>query len=278
MTRIDDFVRLNVGQFDKPGYFTGAFPLFPFFPFSFNGFLRSGSSLRWQWRRICCTVQKLDEHVILTKKRTEKKRKEQQEKNTTDIFLRYAIFASPLIAGNDLRNMTAETIELLTNKNVISINQVRALNKHGSLCFPFLVFPFPSLPFPSLAVVSLLTIILRQQGSCWYGWIRSIERHQIWRQHLCKEASGVFLCCCASESKVNHNNIFLLHTLAKKKSFSSSTSAQSITLEWSYLQIAANTSLTVVDCWTSQNLGVFENSFEMKVDSYDCGLIRLTPM
>jgi alpha-galactosidase len=38
-------------------------------------------------------------------------------------FTLWAMLAAPLIAGNDLRNMTAETTEVLTNKNVIAINQ-----------------------------------------------------------------------------------------------------------------------------------------------------------
>lgn len=38
-------------------------------------------------------------------------------------FTMWAILASPLIAGNDLRNMDKETLEVLTNKDVIAINQ-----------------------------------------------------------------------------------------------------------------------------------------------------------
>lgn len=38
-------------------------------------------------------------------------------------FSMWCMLASPLIAGNDLRNMTQETINVLTNKNVIAINQ-----------------------------------------------------------------------------------------------------------------------------------------------------------
>ncbi len=38
-------------------------------------------------------------------------------------FSMWAMLAAPLIAGNDLRNMSRETIEVLTNKEVIAINQ-----------------------------------------------------------------------------------------------------------------------------------------------------------
>lgn len=38
-------------------------------------------------------------------------------------FTMWAMLAAPLIAGNDIRNMTAETKEVLTNKDVIAINQ-----------------------------------------------------------------------------------------------------------------------------------------------------------
>lgn len=38
-------------------------------------------------------------------------------------FSLWAILAAPLIAGNDLRNMTPETRDILTNKEVIAVNQ-----------------------------------------------------------------------------------------------------------------------------------------------------------
>ena len=38
-------------------------------------------------------------------------------------FSIWAMLAAPLIAGNDLRSMTKETIEVLTNREVIAINQ-----------------------------------------------------------------------------------------------------------------------------------------------------------
>jgi alpha-galactosidase len=38
-------------------------------------------------------------------------------------FSIWCMLAAPLIAGNDLRNMSAETIAILTNKNAIAINQ-----------------------------------------------------------------------------------------------------------------------------------------------------------
>ncbi len=38
-------------------------------------------------------------------------------------FTMWAMLAAPLIAGNDLRNMTKETMEVLKNKEVIAVNQ-----------------------------------------------------------------------------------------------------------------------------------------------------------
>ena len=38
-------------------------------------------------------------------------------------FTLWCMMASPLIAGNDLRNMSQETIEILTNKEVVAVNQ-----------------------------------------------------------------------------------------------------------------------------------------------------------
>ena len=42
----------------------------------------------------------------------------------------WCLLAAPLLAGNDLRSMTPETIEILTNKEVIAIDQ-DALGKQG---------------------------------------------------------------------------------------------------------------------------------------------------
>ena len=38
-------------------------------------------------------------------------------------FSMWAMLAAPLIAGNDLRNMSRETIGILTNRDVIEVNQ-----------------------------------------------------------------------------------------------------------------------------------------------------------
>jgi alpha-galactosidase len=38
-------------------------------------------------------------------------------------FSMWAMIAAPLIAGNDLRSMNKETVDILTNKNIIGINQ-----------------------------------------------------------------------------------------------------------------------------------------------------------
>jgi alpha-galactosidase len=38
-------------------------------------------------------------------------------------FTMWCMLASPLIAGNDLRSMSAETVSILTNKDVIEIDQ-----------------------------------------------------------------------------------------------------------------------------------------------------------
>ena len=38
-------------------------------------------------------------------------------------FTIWSIMASPLIAGNDLRKMSQDTIQILTNKHAIAVNQ-----------------------------------------------------------------------------------------------------------------------------------------------------------
>lgn len=38
-------------------------------------------------------------------------------------FSMWSLLAAPLMSGNDLREMSAETIEILTNKEVIAVNQ-----------------------------------------------------------------------------------------------------------------------------------------------------------
>ncbi len=41
-------------------------------------------------------------------------------------FSMWCMMSSPLLAGNDLRNMSAQTIEILTNKELIALNQDKA--------------------------------------------------------------------------------------------------------------------------------------------------------
>lgn len=54
-------------------------------------------------------------------------------------FTMWSMMASPLLAGNDLRYMTQETIDILTNKEIIALNQdplvyqARRLVDHGDL-------------------------------------------------------------------------------------------------------------------------------------------------
>ena len=38
-------------------------------------------------------------------------------------FTIWSIMASPLIAGNDLRKMSQDTLQILTNKHAIAVNQ-----------------------------------------------------------------------------------------------------------------------------------------------------------
>jgi alpha-galactosidase len=49
-------------------------------------------------------------------------------------FSLWCMMASPLMAGNDLRNMNRETIDILTNKEVIAVNQ-DSLGIQGFKCF-----------------------------------------------------------------------------------------------------------------------------------------------
>jgi hypothetical protein len=44
-------------------------------------------------------------------------------------FSMWCMLNSPLLAGNDLRNMTKETIEILTNKEVIALNQDKGFSQ-----------------------------------------------------------------------------------------------------------------------------------------------------
>ncbi|CAF5170544.1 unnamed protein product, partial [Rotaria magnacalcarata] len=50
----------------------------------------------------------------------------------TSQFSLWAIISSPLIAGNDLRKMTKEIISILTNTEVIAINQDK-LGRSGNM-------------------------------------------------------------------------------------------------------------------------------------------------
>jgi len=44
----------------------------------------------------------------------------------------WSILAAPLLAGNDLRNMTPAILEILTNREVIAVNQDKLANRAGA--------------------------------------------------------------------------------------------------------------------------------------------------
>lgn len=84
-------------------------------------------------------------------------------------FSMWAMFASPLMAGNDLRNMDKATHEILTNKEVISVNQ----DKLGKQAIRFMDMGNHEIWVKPLADNELAVCFLNRGDEVWdldYDW------------------------------------------------------------------------------------------------------------
>lgn len=79
-------------------------------------------------------------------------------------FTMWCMLASPLIAGNDLDNMNATTLEILTNKNAIAVNQ-DPLGKQAKPCGEDGDVQFWAKPLATPAGAVAVALLNRGQGT-----------------------------------------------------------------------------------------------------------------
>lgn len=154
-------------------------------------------------------------------------------------FSLWAILASPLIAGNDLRNMSPEIKEILTNKEIIAINQ-DALGRQASRVWTSrskdeITRPRQDGP--------------RQKEEPTEGGNSGTE---IWSKPLNDGARAVLL-------------------------LNRSASEAEISVPWATLGYPEHLSATVRDLWAHKDLGKFTGKFSAKVASHDVVVVTVKP-
>jgi alpha-galactosidase len=126
-------------------------------------------------------------------------------------FSLWALISAPLIAGNDLRNMSPETLEILTNKEVIEVNQ------------------------DPMGI----------QGS---RFIKN-GRREVWAKPLWDKSYAVVL-------------------------FNRGLLPRTISFKWSDLKLNWENA-SVRDLWKRQDLGIFKDSFQAKVEGRGAVMIKI---
>lgn len=127
-------------------------------------------------------------------------------------FSLWSLMSSPLIAGNDIRNMTPETLEILTNKEVIAINQ------------------------DPMGI----------QGTRY----KKDSRKEVWAKPLADGSYAVVL--------------FNRNILPRNISFKFSD----LKLEWNKAKVR--------DLWRHENLGFFNDSFQVKVEGRSAVMVKIS--
>jgi len=151
----------------------------------------------------------------------------------------WAILAAPLIAGNDLRNMSPEIKEILTNKEILAINQ-DALGRQASRVWTSRRKDEATRP--------------RQDGP------REKEvpteggnsGTEIWSKQLNDGTRAVLL-------------------------LNRSASEAEISVAWSTLGYPEHLPASVRDLWAHKDLGKFTGKFSAKVPSHDVVVVTVKP-
>jgi alpha-galactosidase len=155
-------------------------------------------------------------------------------------FSLWAILAAPLIAGNDLRSMSPEIKEILTNKEVIAVNQ-DALGRQASRVWT-------DRPLKDEAGKSSNndeTSRPRQEGD-------KVNHLEIWAKPL-KDGSRAVLLLNRGASEAE------------------------ITAPWTVLGYPEHLSASVRDLWAHKDLGKFTGKFSAKVPSHDVVVVTVKP-
>jgi alpha-galactosidase len=129
-------------------------------------------------------------------------------------FSLWCMLAAPLMAGNDLRKMTPDVLSILTNKDVIAIDQ----DKLGKQAYLFMDH------------ISKLIYVKELSGGCWA---------------VCWHNSG--------------------------------DQAFTQRINWPHFTFLKGR-FEVKDVWKNQVIGTTGKNFDVKIDSHDVLLVKLTPI
>ena len=152
----------------------------------------------------------------------------------------WAMLASPLVAGNDVRTMSAATRSILTNAHVIGVNQ-DALGMQATLVAG---------TGPDAKRSRTIQEVLAQNGG-------GASATQVWAKPL-MEANAVA--------------VAFLHRNA------SASAPTSIALEWSAIGAAADAKFEIFDLWAdAKSLGVHSKSFSVDVPPSAARMFKFVP-
>ena len=168
-------------------------------------------------------------------------------------FSTFAILSSPLILGNDPRNMSSECLEIIGNREVIAISQDARVARAK------LVFQWPDPEWPNASVLPPSMPPSPETRAELRDWSVSGTSPtvnitlQVWARSLHDGGMGVV-------------------------AFNRGRIPANISLTWEALGISAGTEVTVRDLWAHRDLGRFKGSYEcVGIAPHDSSFLKLTP-
>ena len=158
-------------------------------------------------------------------------------------FSLWCILNAPLMAGNDLRAMTPEIKEILTNKEVIALNQDplgRQAHRVWSSCGPKCNIgvrpePFGPPPPPDAGATA-----------------QNVDGTEIWSKPLQDGSRAVLL-------------------------LNRSASETEVSVPWIVMGYPDHVSASVRDLWSHKDLGKFRGEFSARVPSHDVVVVSVKP-
>ena len=163
-------------------------------------------------------------------------------------FSTFSILTSPLILGNDLRNMSAACLAIISNKDIIALNQDPLVARAK------LVFQFPMKQWPNANRLPPLTagdLGARAEASPVNSFVNITL--QVWEKQLADGSVGVV-------------------------AFNRGEHSVGFTITWDMLGIPAARAAAVNDLWMQSHNGTHVGSFRCpQIAPHDVCVVRVTP-
>ncbi|CAL5322794.1 unnamed protein product [Camellia sinensis] len=174
-------------------------------------------------------------------------------------FSIWALMKAPLLIGCDVRNMTAETLEILSNTEVIAVNQGTYLAFKGGKCnFPEQMIAFRYFLLAPLYIVCDDSYSLSHSTKLEIRW-KGREPIQLKNPLLTEVWAGPL---------TGHRLAVVLWNRCSE--------AATITAAWDALGLESSTTVSVRDLWKHQDVGDAVASFSAQVDSHSCEMYIFT--